>query len=137
MFSLYLYIYIFKISMSHDLRVSSLALLARCNYYSYSYTLLILNHYAADICVLTVRFDYYDNTNCSCSVQVTPELNQQHFLILNGESIYNCSRCLDESVNNYIIHMETDDGSISNSLIVTYFPIENSYGAHMVITQTS
>ena len=28
----YIYIYIFKISMSHDLRVSSLAALARCNY---------------------------------------------------------------------------------------------------------
>ena len=66
---------------------------------------------------LTLHFDYYDSTNCSCPVQITPELNQ---LILNGKSIHNCSRCLDASVNNYTIYMKTDGGTVSNSLIVMY-----------------
>ena len=68
---------------------------------------------------LTIHFDYHNSKHCSCPVQVTTESNQLQYLILNSDE-NNCSRCFNASVNNYTVYVETDGGSLSNSLIVIY-----------------
>ena len=72
----------------------------------------------------TIHFDYNDdNTHCSCPAQVTS--NQLQYLILNSDE-NNCSRCFNASVSNYTVYVETDGGSLSNVILVMYFPSENN-----------
>ena len=82
----------------------------------------------------TIHFDYDNsNTHCSCPVQVTTDLNQLQYLILNsGEN--NCSRCFNASVNNYTVYVETDDGSLSNVILVMYFPRESNLTTQKIIS---
>ena len=74
----------------------------------------------------TIHFDYNDNnTHCSCRAQATTDLNQLQYLILNSDED-NCSRCFNASVGNYTVYVETDGGSLSNVILVMYFPSENN-----------
>ena len=63
----------------------------------------------------------------------TTDLNQLQYLILNsGEN--NCSRCFNASVNNYTVYVETDDGSLSNVILVMYFPRESNLTTQKIIS---
>ena len=73
----------------------------------------------------TIHFDHNDDTtHCSCRAQAT-DLNQLQYLILNIDED-NCSRCFNVSVNNYTVYVETDGGSLSNVILVMYFPSESN-----------
>ena len=70
---------------------------------------------------LTLHINHDNSTHCNCSVG----LNQLQYLILNNDE-NNCSRCFNASVNNYTVYVETDGGSLSNVILVMYFPSESN-----------